>query len=329
MALEEIGWYRREEFPYILAVEEHGSRETRTLFHQGEELRRWEIGPEEQRVYRHSVLQEKRVYDEQGRLAEEQLFEEGELSRRTVFSYQRDVLDHSETFGPEGELLFRDRYRLSPGGRLRRVSRELVQPQSRQRLALSGGSAGLAEERYGNSRERRVNRYDPAGRLVEQEFWYDGELAERQIYEYRGDSELLSSSELTEVPPERTTRCSYDEEGRIVRIEVEEQGQKCEQTVHVRDELGRVVETTKRGDRGIERWLFEYGGEGELVREEYHVRGSLEKVTLYSSQGEEARRIEELYREGRIFMRIYYEAEEKVKEEFLRDGKVVRVREPE
>ena len=87
------------------------------------------------------------------------------------------------------------------------------------------------------------------------------------------------------------------------------------------------METTKRGPRGIENWLFEYGAEGELVREEYRARGSLERITLYSTQEGEGLRVEELYREGRLFMRVRYRSDQKVREEFLQDGEVVRVRE--
>ena len=145
MALEQIGWYRREEFPYILVVEVKGQRQIRTLFHQGEEQRRWETDGQEERVYLGSELGELRRYDGSGRLEEEQRFEEGELSERTVYYYSRGQLERTETFGADGELLFEDLYRLSPDGRLRRVSRENGEEENRQQLALSGGNLGLSE----------------------------------------------------------------------------------------------------------------------------------------------------------------------------------------
>ena len=72
--------------------------------------------------------------------------------------------------------------------------------------------------------------------------------------------------------------------------------------------------------------MFDYSPENTLRREEYRIRGALERITTYSTDGGESSRIEELYREGQVFMRIYFEAEEKVKEEFLRGGEVVRER---
>jgi hypothetical protein len=183
----------------------------------------------------------------------------------------------------------------------------------------------VAEERYGNSRERRINRYDQAGRLVEREYWYDGELIQRERFRYRGEEEVPLSSLLEELSLERTTVRSYDDEGRVVEIEVTEEGEQTERTVHRRDARGRIVETTKRGPRGVEHWRYEYGAEDALLREEYRVRGSLERITRYSEQ--EGLRVDELYREGRPFMRVHYQSEQKVKEEFLRNGEVVRVRE--
>jgi YD repeat-containing protein len=327
MALEEIGWYRREEFPYILAVRTEESRETRTLLYEGQELRRWEHEADEQRIYRGSELEQRLRYDSQNRLIEDRLYSGGLLSSRTAYYYSRDVLERTETFGPDGLLLYRDFYKLSPDGQLRRVTREDPQQQQAQRLALGEGARGAGEERYGDSREQRINRYDRQGRLVEREHWYGGQLMERERFAYRGEEDILERSRLEEFSPERTTRRSYDAEGRVVLIEATDRDGRIERTVHVRDGQGRIVETTRRGPGGIENWLFEYDAGKEPVREEYRVRGSLERVTLYSAEGEERLRVEELYRDGRLFMRVHYRSGQKVKEEVLKNGEVVRVRE--
>ena len=207
------------------------------------------------------------------------------------------------------------------------MTRDDRQQQQAQRLALGVGARGAAEERYGNSRERRINRYDRQGRLVEREYWYGGELMEREQFEYRGEADIRESSRLEELSLERMTRRGYDDEGRVVLIEVTDGDGQTERIVHARDGQGRIVETTRRGPRGIENWLFEYGAGKEPVREEYRVRGSLERITLYSAEGEERLRVEELYRDGRLFMRVHYRSGQKVKEEVLRNGEVVRVRE--
>ncbi len=326
MALEEIDWYRREEFPYLLVVQKENQWEKRTLMHKGEEIRRWEVELQEERVFDGGVIQERLRYEQTGRLTEEQLFQDGEPSRRKVYHYRGSVLALTETFDSKGELLFRDRYYLSPEGELRRVSREEREPQSTQELALSGGGGNLAEERYGNVRDRKVNRYDLEGRLIERERWSQGELIERERFEYRGEADAPVRSQLEQLQLQRTIRRSYDEQGGLIRSVVEQEGDEIEQTVHLRDETGAIVETTKRSARGLEHWLFDYGPEDTLRREEYRIRGALERITTYSTDSGGSSRTEELYREGQIFMRIYFEGEEKVKEEFLRDGEVIRER---
>jgi len=324
MALERIGWYRREEFPYILLVRTEESRETRTLLYQGQEVQRWEYEEDEQRIYRDSQLEQRRRFDKGNRLIEDHLYTDGSLTQRTLYYYSPDLLQRTETFAGDGRLLYRDFYSLSPDGQLRRVTRE--DGRGDQRFALGDGARAVAEERYGNSREQRINRYDRDGRLAEREYWTEGQLLERERFQYRDEGEALSSSRLEELSLERATFRSYDDEGRLIRTEVSEGGQQIEQTVHVRDARGRIVETTRRGPRGIENWLFEYDEE-ELVREEYRTRGSLERITLYSGQGEERIRVQELYREGQAFMRVHYRSEQKIREEFLSNGEVVRVRE--
>jgi len=326
IALEEIGWYRREEFPYLLVVKKGDQWEKRTLLHKGVETRRWEIGPREERVFDGGVIQERRRYEQTGRLTEEQLFQDGEPSRRTVYHYRGAVLSLTETFDSKGVLLFRDHYYLSPQGQLRRVIREEGEDPSTQELSLSGGGGKLAEERYGNVRDRMVNRYDLEGRLIERERWSRGELIERERFEYGGEGDELVRSQLERLRLQGTIRRSYDEQGRLILSVVEQDGDVIEQTTHLRSETGAIVETTRRGARGLEHWFFEYGPEDTLEREEYRIRGALERITTYSTDGGESYRTEELYREGRIFMRIYFEGEEKVKEEFLRDGQIIRER---
>ena len=78
MALEEIGWYRQEEFPYILVVVKEGEGERRTLLHNGQPVRRWELDPREEREYEGSQLVQLRRYDDRGRPVEEELAEYGE-----------------------------------------------------------------------------------------------------------------------------------------------------------------------------------------------------------------------------------------------------------
>ncbi len=326
MPLEEIGWYRSDEYDYILIVQKQGEVEKRFLLHSGEEIRRWEIVPGEERVYRAGLIEELRRYDAGGRVEEERRYLEGELEARTVYHYNRDSLSYTETYDSEGALLYRDSFLLSPSGSLRRVHREATEQGGAQELALSAGGGTLAEERYGSSSGRLVNRYDHEGRVAVRELWRDGRLVEQERFHYRPDGGVLESCELEELEPGRTTFRSYDEEANLVRSSVEQGGQTIEQTSYLRNNEGQVLEAIRRSPEGLERWLYEYGPEGVLSREEYSLRGALQKVTLYEGEGE---RIEELYRGGKLFMKVYYRGSQKTKEEFIESGQVIRIRELE
>ena len=326
MPLEEIGWYRSDEYDYILIVQKQDEVEKRFLLHSGEEIRRWEIVPGEERVYGGGLIEELHRYDTGGRVEEELRYLDGELNRRTVYHYNGDSLSYTETYDSAGALLYRDSFLLSSSGRLRRVHREAVEQGGEQDLALSAGDGTLAEERYGSSTGRLVNHYDHEGRVAVRELWRDGKLVEREQFHYRPDGAVLESCELEELESGRITLRSYDEEGNLVRSSVEQEGQTIEQTSYLRNSEGQLLETIRRSSEGLERWLYEYDPEGVLSREEYSLRGARQKVILYQGENE---RIEELYREGKMFMKVYYRGSQKTKEEFIESGRVVRVRELE
>ena len=89
------------------------------------------------------------------------------------------------------------------------------------------------------------------------------------------------------------------------------------------DEEGRVVREiyTEAAGKGEKR--YEYDEEGGVSRESFYRRGRLEKVRIYT--GENAWH-EEILKNGVLALRVYYTGGEKVREEFIRAGQVVRER---
>jgi len=336
MPLQEIGWYRSEEFSYVLVVEPMDDREVRRLLYQGGEIRRWEISASEEKLYKQGELAEVRLYDGKGRLSQESLYREGAAELRIVYYYSGEDLSYKETYDGQGRLLYTDLFSLAADGEVRRVRRRpAAESESTQDLALSGTEGLILEERYGSTEQRNVNRFDRQGRLVVRELWKEGLAVERERYRYRGELSVLESSELEHLLEDRITVGSYDEQGHLILERVQQGEKTIEETRHVRDQEGRIVETTRRGQHGIENWLYEYEEDGSLKTERYSVRGSLQRITRYATlesagqgagQGSKKSRVEELYRDGELFMKIHYQSSEKVKEEFIRNGEVVRVR---
>jgi hypothetical protein len=322
MALEEIGWYRTDEASYVLEVRTEPDREVRVLLHDRVEIRRWERSRRQARVYEAGLLSEVELLDSRGRTAELREYREGALMRRTAFTYPRPSEVVATSFDAEGRTEFTERTLLTAQGSLRNVRRESPGGEGSQ-FSLSMAADRLLEERAAADEHSLVKRYDSRGRLSEQERWAGDKLVERETLQYRGEGRTLERSVTREAAAGRTVTRSYDDKGREESVLVEQSGKIVEELVHERDGEGRVVRTTKRAAEGLEQWSYAYGTDGELVREEFRRRGSLERVTLFESEG---RRIEELFRRGELFLRVTYQDGEKVREEFFLEGRLMRTR---
>ena len=323
MSLEEIGWYRREEAVFVLAVRPQEGGEVRILLKEGREIKRWELSGDEERTYEEGELVERVLLDAQGRRRELWEFEGGSLVRRTELSYSRPGEISSRCYDGEGNLLYADTALLSRDKGLREVRRESAQGE-RSRLSLSMPGDRLVEERSGGDGRGLVRRYDAGGRLTSRERWAGDGLEERETLRYEGDGRTPVGSTVIDYVAGTTAERTFDEDGYLRQLEVRRDDEVVEQTRYERDAEGRATLIVRRGPAGIEQWRCEYDEQGELLREEYRVRGSLERVTVHEGEG---RSVEELYRDGTPFMRVVLQEGEKVREEFLKNGAVVRTRE--
>ncbi len=322
MALEEIGWFRKDEYPYVLEVEGRAREEIRTLFFEEEKVKRWEIGPNEERDYEKGRLKSVRRFDGSGRIEEEWQYEEDSLVSKTVFHYTNGRLGYTESFAGDGNLLFRDDYILSSKGELKEVNRTRLSGET-QRLSLTIHYGRLYEEHHTNGEKEFIYRLDESGKLISEEIWQDDRLFEREQIQYSEGRPV--SAEVINYNNGEKIRKYFDEEGRLLREVLEGEGTGKEETLYIRNEEGQHIKTVRKSDKGIEKWLFYYDQEGRKVQEEYFLRGILGKRTLY--QPEEEIRIEELFRNKELFMRVTYRNDKKLKEEFLIEGSVIRVRE--
>jgi antitoxin component YwqK of YwqJK toxin-antitoxin module len=323
MAFEEIGWYRRDESTFVLEVRADGGTEVRILYQDGAPIKRWERSDRRRRVYENGELTETELFDDKGRRVELREFDKGSLARRTEFSYAIQGQIRATTFDAEGNLLYTDRSMLFPDRSLREVRRE-YSGGGRSKLSLSMTGGGLVEEEIAGNGLALIKHYDSRGRLAAQERWAEAELQEREILRYRDEEQLPVTAVTEDFVAGRISKRAFDVEGRLEGIEVEQDGRIVEEIRYERDAEGRAVSTTRRGPLGLEQWRAAYGEDGELIREEYRRRGALERVTLHEGEG---RVVEELYRGGELFLRVTYVDDEKIREEFLTNGVVVRTRE--
>ena len=320
MVMKEIGWYRQDEFPYVLKLSEQGQTSKRTLYESGTEIKRWERTANSEKFYQQLRLSEIRIYDNKGRLIEEQLLgEDGEITK-TIYFYDSHALVYSTTSDGQGNYLYRDDFRLSPERRLLGVERTWADG-GQEGLTLNAAGGRIFQERNSNGQTELLYRFDSNGRLYDREQWTDRSLALSERFRYDGDR-LLAAVEI-DSRTGLTTRREFDDEGRIVTESVERDGVEVERRLVFWDSNGQKIRIELNGEQGLEELRYSYDSEGTLVEEEYWSRGGLEKRVLYIGPDQQ---IEELYRDEEIFMRIHFEDDQKWKEEFLDNGKVIRLK---
>ncbi len=326
MRFEEIRPAERSGHPWVLSRTVSGNRETLTLFHEGKEEKRWErqyasagrLG--EETFSEGDVLQTVQRFDGLGRVAEEETYEQGELQEIRENRYVRGELDSVTVRGPDGALLFTDRYIRTRDRKLREVRREYPDGSSRV-SAFSFSDDRLLQEQHLREQEGVLLRYDGSGRLAFREEWDAERLVRLERFTYDGDR--LVSSTVTVPGSARREEFAYNEAGRIVSERVLTGSVIARETRYLYEEdllVERQVES-----RGVtETWRYEYDGDGEQRRETYLKNGVREKVVVRTGEDE---RSEELYLAGELFLRAYYRGNEKIREEFIRNGEVIRVRE--
>jgi hypothetical protein len=338
LPIEPIPAFRVDEFPWVLAVERTagggGWVETRRLLGGGTEERRWTRvrsadGRIEEREERGGILALRRLSGAAGELLQEELFEAGLLSSRSVFEYASGRLVRVRVFAVDGSLSSTVEYLTAPSGRLREVRWTAADGSMRTESQAAGGTGSLAggaavsEERSRGGDESRTTRYDEAGRAAVRESRGPAGLVVRERLAYKGESRTPVTS-TTEWPAERkVVEASYDAAGREIGETTTVAGSVTERVTWTRDEAGRVLVLRRVGKGGTEEVRTTWAADGALEREEHFFRGARVKNVINPASGE---RVEELFDGGELFLRVYYRGDTRVREEVILGGVVVRER---
>jgi hypothetical protein len=328
VALERIEGGDGTDERYVLAVDSVGGTEVRRLFEGGVETDRWEWAYDadgQLRGVRHfeaGELAEVSLYEQTGDVAELLSYRDGELFERTVYRYSSFGLRQVEVLDAGGASLYRIDYALSADGRLREVRR--TNADGRTEVShYTHGDTGLSSESHAAGGSTYVNRYDRLTRLALVEQWQDDAILIRERWTYRGDTGVPEKVESRDFRTGETHTRVFDRQGRLDAEWWELSGERLAEVRVYRDAEGRIERRTSVGGEGVEEWFYAYDEAGALAKEEYLMRGTLERVTVYTG---ESSRFEELYRGGEVFLRVYYEGDTKVKEHFVEDGRTVHER---
>jgi len=337
LAIEPIAAFRADEFPWVLAVERtargNGWVETRRLLNGGIEQRRWTLvrsadGREEQRDERRGAMTARRLSGADGELLQEERFSAGVASSRTVYEYTSGRLARVRAFAADGSLASTVEYLTAPSGRLREVRWTGADGGLRAASQAAGGTGivaggvAVSEERTREGDAVLTSRYDEHGRVAARERRDPAGLVSSERLSYAGDARSPASSTI-EWPGERKVgETAYDATGGEIAETTTVAGVVTERVAWIRDEAGRALSTRREGTAGATEVRFSWA-DGTLQREENFARGERVKNVIYETADE---RVEELFDDGELFLRVRYRGEARIREELVVDGRVVRER---
>ncbi len=326
---EQIDQRSIDEHEYVLNVERSAGVETRQLLHDGEEIQRVEVVRQGtttiERTYREGTLETEVVTGDDGQPVSEQIYSGGVLTEHRAYTYEDGRLLRRTVRDAAGELLYRETYGYWRDGALRALVKE---EQSSVRTEYRYSDGRLEEEWISRPDSSERFRFDPAGRLVVRERFVDDELVEQEVRRYWGASADSLIREVVISEGESEIRRGYDERGRMISERVEEDG--ILQRELTREFDGDLLAAeVEDGGGGIRRWDYSYGEDEKLLRIEYREEGVLVEVEhrVLGEQDAPAERMIELYRRGEPILRVYYLGQERLWEDVIQNGEVVRRRE--
>ncbi len=313
----------------------------RLLLDDGRQIRRWvtrrDAGGDLVAEYDYAggELAAERSFDAEGRLTATAAYEGGEPVSRTAYTYEPRAV-RVESTDADGSVRYRATYELTATGQVRDFVR-LAPGQDRFDARFVFGGGALVEEVVTVGSTRLVSRY-LAGARYEVEEWRGGVLhSVRELQ--RSPEGLLIAEARTEPETDRRTITRFDTAGQVIEVLITERGARVESVRHRRDAAGRIVTTQRETGAGDERWDFEYavdapaaaaagGGPDDRLRAVRHRQdGTLVSVTAYQEAGGEppARQVD-YYRNGVPYRRVFFRGDERLREQVLRDGAVIRER---
>ncbi|MDR1933168.1 MAG: hypothetical protein LBQ57_10160 [Spirochaetales bacterium] len=310
---------------YTLHTKSQDGKQTRTLFDAEEaEVRRWErlyaeAGfLEEETVYIEGVPDSRTLYYPSGLVKEEVLFTDGREDGRFLFAYPAGEPDKkappfSVSFLRPDDGGFRDEYQYLPSGDFRGIKR-IYEDGAVYTSVFTTEKSVLREEWHSFGNLEILFRYDKQGNLRSSEEYRDGVLVERSGFRYDTEESFRLREKITwDIATGGEIRLEYGEDGNPLRESLFEEGSRVSVTLFTyKDNL--LVRKEKRQRSGREEWVYLHDEDKKIVREDYLRDGETETILFYDPQPEYTR-VEEYYRNGELFLRLYFSDGEEVKRE--------------
>jgi hypothetical protein len=312
---------------FVLRIDDKPGAEERVLFEEGRETRRWTTKTgADGRVLEAAEKDGDRLvrtsYLDTGLVREEATFDGDKLTERKRYAYSDGRLSTID-YGTAEKADYRDEYRYGTDGGLREVARTYADGVVKRSLYAAATGLILEEYHSGYGNDILV-RYDESGRPAAQREWKGPDLKRTTVFSYYpNDSRVLSQKVHLEAEGrDEVTR--FNKDGDAETDEVFSGSARTETVRYSYASAGKPAKKTIENRDGVFTTSYTYDAEGgpdtEFVTS---ARGEPVQKIVHTGESE---RYEEFYRDGAVFVRVFYKDNRAVKEEVVRNGSVIRTR---
>jgi hypothetical protein len=330
MEFEEISAFNKNKAEYFLEVESGAGNEIRKLIKDSKPVKTWDTlfykdgKPKIEKEYSGDKLSLVKSFDSQARIIEEDTYINGELSAKTKSSYVYGSKKYSSISYDKDDIeIYKDDFLFTDNGGLREIRREW--PDGQYRItSFIFSHRKLAKEMESSKADMSIANYNKRGQLQTIELWKDQTLIIKNNNTYSENDGTISSSLENDMESNTLVKKNYDDKGRIVRETKEQVNEVQEETDYFYNIDGKRTKTTRSSKDGLEEWLFGYDNDGRLSKEDYYIRGELERRTNYKDDSDFD---VEIYKNGSLLVKAFYIKDEKIKEVFYDNDKIIRTRE--
>jgi len=251
------------------------------------------------------------------------LYYDGERRTETQFLRDDGKLVAREEFDNQGVLIFKTEYSYDTEGNPRGITTTVdAEPSVAPHVAIDMAVSPDGVERRqlsGSDKDWLITDFDIEGRPLHQTVLSDGVVSDETLWIRGEDGELKEKRQLV---GDMAIHTRFDAEGRIVEEFTIQAGSVTSLRVNTW-QGGNLIRVEEKGAGKLTVRTFNWVG-NRLNSETHHVDGIIISDTVYTSA---TAHTETLYQDGLAVLRIFWDKDVRIREEFLRDGEVIRVRE--
>lgn len=315
-----------EQSEWILEKFEQYDRTESILFHFGVEKKRIIETSVNFTEYIEGLLSEDTKLGDKGQITERVLYNsEGSPIEKEIYNYNTsgDLISIDRRDIDE-KTVFSQKYKIRSDGSLRAITYSFGEDdKSRGNDSWNTHKGSFYMEEHNDARKRQVLFYNGSNNLEKVLRYEEDILVYEEIFDYDQDG-FVSKIVKKDFHRSESTILIMNEKGQLIREDffVDD---KMKFNVSYLYSDSHLIQKDKIGSGIKEKWLYDYR-DNERVTEEFYKQGVLQQKKTNMDSADNSYVIE-LYDRGLHFMNLVFKKDVKIREEYISEGQVIRVRE--